>query len=918
MATVFGRRRELSQAASFLERATERLTVLALEGEAGIGKTTVWEEVARGAEARGFRVLAARPAEAEARVSLAAVADLFGEVTDEELAVLSPPQRHALDVALFRTGPGDAPLDRRALATAVRLLLAALASRQPTLVAVDDVQWLDGPSAFVLEFALRRLADEPLGVLLARRHGQPGGLAAERLVRPDSLVRATIGPLTLAGLHQLLAERLERPLPRAALVRVEQASAGNPLLALEVGRLLVEHGLPAPGEPLPVPPDVGALVGRRIARLPAPTREVLLVVACLADASTEAVSGALGRPIEDDLEPAERAGLVTCRSQRIAFVHPLFAAAVVSSAPAAERRRAHGKLAVAVAALEERARHLALATEGRDERVATIVHDAAREALFRGAPLAAAELVELALAVGEPDSDAQRRRVIDLADYVNAAGDTVRAFRLLAGIESWDGWPAGLQADAMSRLGAFVSAALAPAATTAFLEQLLVSADGVSPRVAVETALSFSTSDYDVARAARHADAALTLLGDAAVDPGIRATALYARLRTDVLRGAGLDLELAGRIEHLEARLPPDRRFGRTSAELAFWFKHVDDLATSRTRLERSLEQAVDSGDEPGQLAAHVHLAITECWAGNLRLARRHAAAGLEMSYQLDSDQLYEGGVLALVEAHLGNVGAVRELAARFTGAVPATRHEIRLNAALGLVELSLGNPAAASRHLRGGLEAAIRTGCAEPGLYRIHADAAEAEVALGELGRADDIADFLERHGERTGRSSSSATAARVRALAAAARGDIGAALAEAERAVERHAGLPMPFERARTLVVKGSIERRARKRRQAKESFEEALAAFEAMGARLWVERARRELERVGMRQRGPDELTESELRVAELAADGLTNRAVANAAFMSPKTVEANLARVYRKLGIRSRAELGARMRDRPPRT
>jgi DNA-binding CsgD family transcriptional regulator len=196
--------------------------------------------------------------------------------------------------------------------------------------------------------------------------------------------------------------------------------------------------------------------------------------------------------------------------------------------------------------------------------------------------------------------------------------------------------------------------------------------------------------------------------------------------------------------------------------------------------------------------------------------------------------------------------------------------------------------------------------------MHRIHANAAEAAIALGDLERAEQIGDFLEDHGERTRHRWSLATAARVRALVAAARGDLEGALAAAEQALERHRQLPMPFERGRTLLVKGVIERRTRRRGQAKNSFQQALEIFEHIGARLWAERARAELARVGLRRTSGDELTEGERRVVELAARGLTNREVAAALFMSPKTVEANLSRAYRKLGISSRAELGAQIR------
>jgi DNA-binding CsgD family transcriptional regulator len=243
----------------------------------------------------------------------------------------------------------------------------------------------------------------------------------------------------------------------------------------------------------------------------------------------------------------------------------------------------------------------------------------------------------------------------------------------------------------------------------------------------------------------------------------------------------------------------------------------------------------------------------------------------------------------------------------------PRRHGTVLFRAALGLVDLSLGNNEAADAHLRAGLNAAEQIACREPGMHRMHANAAEAAVALGDVERAEQIGNFLQEHGERTNHRWSLATGARVSALVAASRGDVERALAAAEQAMERHEQLPMPFERARTLLVKGVIERRARRRGQAKTSFEHARGTFEQIGARLWAERAGAELERVGLRRTSREELTEGERRVAELAAQGRTNREVAAALFMSPKTVEANLARAYRKLGISSRAELGAHIAE-----
>src|ERR671928_891675 len=193
---VFGREPELAQAEAFLAAAGERFAAMLVEGEPGIGKTTVWCEVARRAEDRGFRVLAARPAEAETKLALSAVADLLEHVPAEAFAALPEPQRWALEVALLRVEPAAAPLDPRTVATAVRSLLAGLSAERPLLVAIDDAQWLDPTSATVLEFALRRLTSGRTGWLLARRDAHPARPAVDRLVPPEAPMPISLGPLT--------------------------------------------------------------------------------------------------------------------------------------------------------------------------------------------------------------------------------------------------------------------------------------------------------------------------------------------------------------------------------------------------------------------------------------------------------------------------------------------------------------------------------------------------------------------------------------------------------------------------------------------------------------------------------------------------------------------------------------------------
>ena len=433
-------------------------------------------------------------------------------------------------------------------------------------------------------------------------------------------------------------------------------------------------------------------------------------------------------------------------------------------------------------------------------------------------------------------------------------------------------------------------------------------------------AISYAAMQSDAQSALEHADRALALLerlGESA-DPETLAGAFTVRVRAGAVLGHGLDRDLMERAMALEEELPSER----VSAEpltptFGFWLRWFDDLDGSRELLERLVRDATANGQDTSRVVGLMQLAITECVAGNLHRARELGSSAYELGKDLEVRQLTKmtTSALALVDANLGEVDEARVLCEELRPVASGSGGaEIDLESVLGLLELSLGNFEAADAHLSRALEVFDRVGFGEPGQFRAHGDAAETAVTVGHTARASQIADFLEAHGKRTNHRSSLATGARVRALVAAAEGDLDAALGACDRALVHHEGLEMSIERARTLLVKGVVERRARRRGDAKRSFEQALEIFEQAGARRWADRACAELKRTGLRRSSGDQLTEAERRVAELAATGLTNREVAAALYMSPKTVGANLTRIYRKLGIRSRAELGARMAER----
>ena len=357
MSSLVGRDSELGAVETFL--SSERPCALAIVGEPGIGKTTLWQVAVEEARAQGARVLIARPTESEARLPFAGLADLLADVPDELFAQLPEPQRVGLDAALLRAA-STRPPERRVVGAGFLTLLRALAGESEVVCAIDDLHWLDASSAAVVEFALRRLGEDPVRGLFSVRAAELARAPIPALERDRQVEHLELGPLSVAALHRVLTQELGRAFPRPTLVRIAQATGGNPLYAIEIARELDRRGEHDISGRVPVPQGLDALVRARVRALPAETRDALLRAATLARPDTETID-----PVE--LAPAEEAGLVRVEVDgRIEFVHPLFASAVYSAAPAARLREAHRAAADLARDPEERARHLALAAPGPD------------------------------------------------------------------------------------------------------------------------------------------------------------------------------------------------------------------------------------------------------------------------------------------------------------------------------------------------------------------------------------------------------------------------------------------------------------------------------------------------------------------------------------------------------------------------
>jgi DNA-binding CsgD family transcriptional regulator len=914
---ALGRDAELAEVDEFLIRVRAGSCALAVEGEPGIGKTTVWSETLRRAREAGMRVLSCRPAAAEAKLSFSGLSDMLAPVGAEPLDRLPEPQRNALEVALLRVAPEAPALDPRLVGTALLSLLRLLSVTGPVIVAVDDTQWLDAPTGSVLAFASRRLDSEPVGVVCASRPSpnHPELLAS---LERERVARVRLGPLETEALRALIAERVSRPLPLPLLTRIAEASGGNPFHALEVARLLPDGDVALEGARLPVPEDVRSLARSRVGALPETTRAALLRAAVLAAPEIRFVDA-------DALAPAEEIGLVRVDARgRIEFSHPLFAAAIYSSASVTQRREAHRAVAAELVDPEERARHLALGSSRPDPAVAAELDAAAELACSRGAPDAAADLVELALLQTPGADEPARLARLERAAALHAdAGNPERARELLATLLR-EPAPDRLRAQALRLRATLESHAESFATALETATEALAAAGGEpSMAAAIELDIAFYLVGLGaVGEALRHAEAAVGRAELPGEDPSVLGDALAVVTMVGFLNGDGLRQERLDRALALE---DPDRPRSLFTAPrfiaglLLIWTGRLREGAGT---LEELRGERMERGVETDLPAFSVYLA----WA-YLQLGETDRAHELSMRDAAAVELLQDRGLIALARSAGALVSAQRgDVAAARTDAAVALENLTGLEWwtgtvwprwALGFAELSAGRPAEAHAALAPLTEALPSMGLADPAGLIFVPDEVESLIALGELDRAEPLIELLGRLGQAHDRAWAIAAAQRGRGLLAAARGDLDGAVALLEAALLQHERVEMPFERGRTLLALGRVRRRRKKWAQAREALREALTLFRRSGAPLWAEAAQTELARAGDRAADPTELTPTERRVAELAASGLTNQEVAERAFLTVKGVEANLTRAYRKLGIRSRTALpGALQGDDKP--
>jgi DNA-binding CsgD family transcriptional regulator/sugar phosphate isomerase/epimerase len=900
--------------ADFLIAAVVQPSVLVIEGEAGIGKTTLWLAAVEQARERGFRVLSARAGQAESILAYAAVGDLLGGVESAILTALPDVQRVALERVLLRANGGGPATDQRVVAAAFLSVVEGLAVDTPVLMAIDDVQWLDSSSKSVIAFATRRLRGR-VGVLLTERTDPDiDNTVWLQLSRPDGVARIHVRALTLGGLHTLFLEKLGRSFPRPTMVRIAEFSGGNPLYALELARAMGDR---SPESEAALPATLAGLVRARIGRLEDDARDVLLAAACTADPTVDLLARATGRGFErtvELLEEPESHDIVRIDGNRVLFSHPLLARSVYTDAGPARRRKMHRALAGVVTLPELKARHLGLATTRADPETLRALDEAADAALARGAPAAAAELIELAIGLG---GDTSSRR-IRAAHHRFQAGDTDRAQAVLA--PTIDGMTPGpvraIAFDLLAGMRIYDNSFLQAADR---LKAALDDAKG-NPVVLVQTLLMLSFVQLNVdeyGEALRHARQAVTVADELNV-PTLISQALAMLARATFTYGQGFDepgLRRALELEDPDIDVPIPFRASAINALILACTGRLDE---ARAHMHAIRQRFVERGAEGDIVAVAGYSTWIDIWQGRFSDAEDVANDAVERAEQLGGDHVLviPLSVRAAVAAYTGRERDARADAYEATKAQRGGSPRLPgywPTMTLGFLEVSLGHYAEALTTL----QPVVSIFNNIPGTEILNAwyipDAVEAMVALSRFEDAEPLIEALERNGSQLDRAWMLAVGARCRSMLLAARGDVVAAEHVAHQAMTEHQRLPMPFERARTQLLLGQLQRRQRRKEAAAATLHEALRAFEGMGTPLWAERARAELARTKVSPAHDPGLTPTERRVAELAASGMTNRDVAAALFISTKTVEHNLARVYRKLGIHSRAELGQWIRQ-----
>jgi DNA-binding NarL/FixJ family response regulator len=901
---ILGRQRELELVERFLN--TEAGGALLLHGPGGIGKTRLWEHGLQSARERGMQVLVTRCTEQERHLSYAGLADLLGGVDVGSIGSLPPPQLAALEAALL-IGPSARDVNPPAVAAALLAVLGLLASAGGLLVAVDDLPWLDEPTAAALAFSARRLA---VHFLFAARDDEDSPVT--RVLQRSTLERLAVGPLGAAEIRQLLNARLGLVLPRRTTQRIFEASAGNPLYALELGKAVVANSEPELGAELPLTRTLEDELSDHVGQLEPAVRTLLLAVALGPGTAATSMPGI------EALDDALESGVVTIDGDRIRPVHPLVGTAAVAAASPAERRDVHNRLAAVAPDDEQRAHHLAFAADLPDGAVAATVAAGAARAMQRGAAASAALLGQHALRL-TPSAAAERLdRQLTAAEYLYAAGEAEQGRALVPDrIESLP--------DLGDRVRAYLLAADLGVASPplpsersgrAWTDRALSESQadpvllaGVLARCASDRAVAELTDLKQLESSLIRAESA-----EAQLDQVTRVLLISSLAWLRSFRGAALD-DLAERFVASDTdalALPLHQGVDRLLALQQMWRGQTSAPRATFSRLRTLADQR---GEDDSYLAMRLHLCELE-----LRAGRLDAAAELldewaqEMTDGPGQAHAAFARCHALLAAYRGREGEVETWLSRFSvededGAVADRWQWLEAERARGIGLLFAGSAAGALASLRQVWDYTCTEGIADPGIFPVAADLVEAALGARARDYAQTVTEAVTDAAVELGHPWAAATALRCGALLHLGSAEAATELSEAADAYQ---ALGLQFDQARSLHVLATSYRSQRQNERSAKAFERAATLFDQLGSDGWAARSRRELAGSPRPSSEPDgSLTATEEKVARLVATGSRNREVAAALFISQKTVEAHLSHIYAKLGVRSRTELAARL-------
>lgn len=900
-APLLGRKAETSTVLTVARSVVQRgAAIVSLVGEAGAGKSALLDDAVASLESAGFRTMRVALSEVEAHLGWAGMRLLCRDVTEAELDALPEGLGRAIGAATGRSDPSG--VDPSSAAFALAGIIERRAVAGPLLIVVDDLHWLDLPTAGALAFAIRASAGASVLSLVAHR---PVSMSIEprRLLAADRTHTIDVPGLSVASTHALLRDRMGVSLGRPDVLRVHAATGGHPLHTIEIGRLLASG---ASLDEALVHPSAYALITSRIEALPVETRRALLAAAIAPQPTLERLRMALqGRDVQTDLASAVKQQLVDIRRNTVMFAHPLDRSAVLATAAAGDRRELQLALAATATDPDERVAMRVAAADGADEALAAELDEAVDRAADRGDLQRALELARRAVELTPIDAATDRiERLLTAAHVASAAGDLVQPVELAEEAEA-------LTDDVEVHFRAGVLKVLAVGNSGDF-ERTAALIDDLLPRLADHPAKRARIHDlrtqlmlhHDVTGAEEAAAAAV----EAALEAGDESTILRERAlltRVGVLAGRPVDLD---EVERTAATLPVDSVAVDWLADvLTFCDRSTAALELSRVQLDHYRRSGL----------VHFEAPVRSRLVGDLISLGRYDEALQQAEAWFELQAMIHGVSAAASRADVAYVHGLR-------GDVERASREMAIAEAEANTSINIVDVASRACELYVVLErwgdaadraVRARSIAAEIGLGAIGSApfrgiAVEALVNLRRLEEAREHADELAALAAANREPRGPGEVARAEAVLASAQGDPSAAAVHWRAAVDQFTAIGLPFERGRAEFGLGSALRRLGKRAEAAQWLTVARGTFESLGVPLLVSRTDAEIQRLGThRTENPNALTPTEQQVADLVVAGRSNAEIAANLVVSLRTVESNLTRAYRKLGVRSRTELAA---------